>query len=86
MSHQPDYKTLPGGSIDYAHYLACGQVQRSNSFHAMLSAIAGVLTRRFKAADLPAPGPSKPPAARAGRTFRPGPETVQQSKQRRRLG
>lgn len=45
MTTQPEYKTLPGGSIDYAHYTAKGRTERSLALHATLRAIAAMFRK-----------------------------------------
>ena len=40
MTQQPDYKTLDGGSIDYAFYLQRGRIARAGAFHALLPGLA----------------------------------------------
>lgn len=39
MTQQTDIKTLEGGSIDYAHYMARGRQIRSNDAHRALAAM-----------------------------------------------
>jgi hypothetical protein len=43
MTTHPDYKTLPGGSIDYAHYIRRSHELRSHDAHALIRRLATCL-------------------------------------------
>lgn len=59
MTRQPEYKTLPGGSIDYAYYIDRSARLRSRDITAAFSgfghAVAGIFFRRKTKAPTPAP-------------------------------
>jgi len=48
MTHETEIKTLPGGSIDYVHYIARGNRIRSVSAHRGLAAIRRWIKSRFE--------------------------------------
>ncbi|UYV38186.1 hypothetical protein N4R57_03605 [Rhodobacteraceae bacterium D3-12] len=59
MTQQPDYKTLPGGSIDYAHYIRRSHDIRSRSAHGGLRRIWQSL-KSLGVAIVGVPGPARP--------------------------
>ncbi len=48
MAQQEDIKTLNGGSIDYAHYIAKGRAIRSQEAHFVLAAFRQWMLRVWK--------------------------------------
>ena len=48
MTQQPDYKTLPDGSIDYAYYDNLTRDLRAHSFQAAFKSLFGALSRGLR--------------------------------------
>lgn len=53
MTHETEIKTLPGGSIDYAHYIARGNCIRSVAAHRGLAAIRRWIKSRLEGVAAP---------------------------------
>ena len=60
MTKQPNYKTRPGGSIDYRHYLDHSARLRSQEFRTAGGAVLRAIRHIFTRPSVTEPAPAQP--------------------------
>lgn len=71
MTKQPNYKTRPGGSIDYRHYLDRSAKLRSQEFRAATGALWRAFMRLFIRRSANEPAFTRTAQVRLSRVSRP---------------
>lgn len=78
MTKQPAYKTRPGGSIDYRHYLERSAELRSQEFRAAAAALWRAIRQGFARWSLTGTEAARTAQARRPRVSRPVSRTALQ--------